>query len=119
MDNINVQNNQTSGKQYSSFEEFWSFYLSQHSNSTCRGLHFFGTTLAALFLIYCLSTNHLLWLPLVPVMGYFFAWVGHFVFEKNKPATFKYPLWSFMGDMKMLALFYQGKLKLELERVKI
>lgn len=82
-------------------------------------LHIVGTTLALLFLLYCLTNNRPLWIPLAPLMGYGFAWVGHFVFEKNRPATFTYPKWSFLGDLKMLALFYQGKLNPELERLNI
>ena len=104
---------------YQTFEEFWPFYLSQHSNRTCRNLHLFGSTLAILWWIGCLISFKftLIWVALV--IAYGFAWIGHFVFEKNKPATFTYPTWSFQGDLKMLGLFYSGKLTTELQRFQI
>ncbi|MBS1970682.1 MAG: DUF962 domain-containing protein [Bdellovibrionales bacterium] len=94
-----------------SFAEFWPFYLQEHSNPTNRKLHFIGTSLVHLILIYAVVTQqwNLLWI--VPVMGYGFAWVGHFIIEKNRPATFKHPLWSLMGDFKMFYLMLFGKLK--------
>lgn len=94
-----------------SFAEFWPFYLQEHSNPTNRKLHFIGTSLVHLILIYAIVTQqwNLLWI--VPVMGYGFAWVGHFIIEKNRPATFKHPLWSLMGDFKMFYLMLFGKLK--------
>ena len=79
-------------KSFVSFAEFYPFYLSEHSNRTCRRLHFVGSTLALL-------------------CGYGFAWVGHFVFEKNKPASFKRPLYSFMGDWAMYRDIWSGKIK--------
>ncbi len=92
-------------QEYKSFEDFYPFYLSQHSDRTCRRLHFIGTLLAALQLIRTiLFSFNLINLLLVLVIGYGFAWIGHFVFEKNKPATFKYPWFSFKGDMR---LFYE------------
>lgn len=99
---------------FQSFEEFWPFYLSQHLNRTCRVLHYIGTaaglTLATTML---LSGNYLFfWFGFVP--AYALAWIGHFVFEKNRPATFKYPRWSFMGDFKMLYYFLTGKVKSEM-----
>jgi hypothetical protein len=86
---------------YSNFREFYPFYLSEHADKTCRRLHFVGSTLVLLVLAMALSTQRwgLLWL--LPVIGYGFAWAGHFFFEKNKPATFKYPLYSFVGDWVM------------------
>jgi hypothetical protein len=86
---------------YSSFREFYPFYLSEHSDRTCRRLHFVGTTLVLVVLAVALSTQRWALLWLLPVIGYGFAWVGHFFFEKNKPATFKYPLYSFVGDWVM------------------
>ena len=86
-------------KNYNTFWEFYPFYLSQHQNSICRLLHFIGTSIIILLLIFYVSTpGDLIFIPLV---GYGFAWAGHFFFEKNKPATFQYPLYSLMGDFVM------------------
>ena len=84
---------------YNTFWEFYPFYLSQHQNSVCRLLHFIGTSIIILLLIF--YVNSLRELLFIPMVGYGFAWVGHFFFEKNKPATFKYPLYSLMGDFVM------------------
>lgn len=92
------------------FKEFWPFYLSQHSNPVNRRIHFLGTLFVHILIILAII-NHkhaLFWL--LPVVGYGFAWFGHFVFEKNKPATFKYPIWSLIGDFKMFYLMCVGKL---------
>lgn len=94
-----------------SFAEFWPFYLQEHSNHTNRRLHFVGTFIVHLLLIYAVVTQQWSLLWVVPVMGYGFAWVGHFIIEKNRPATFKHPLWSLMGDFKMFYLMLFGKLK--------
>lgn len=88
-------------KEYASFAEFYPFYLSEHANRTCRELHFVGSTLALFFIGTTLLTANLWWLLAALVSGYGFAWIGHFVFEKNRPATFKHPLYSFMGDWVM------------------
>jgi hypothetical protein len=88
-------------KKYATFAEFYPDYLSQHSNRTCRQLHFVGSTLALLALLALVLTGALYWLPVALVCGYGFAWVGHYVFEKNHPATFKQPLYSFLGDWVM------------------
>ena len=86
-------------EKYSTFWEFYPFYLSQHQNLVCRLLHFIGTSIIILLLIFYVdSAKDLLFIPLV---GYGFAWMGHFFFEKNKPATFEYPLYSLMGDFVM------------------
>ena len=87
---------------FSSFEEFYPFYLGEHSNRTCRRLHFVGSGLV-LGVLVAVVMGRLgpLWLLSIPVIGYGFAWVGHFVFEKNRPATFTYPLWSLIGDWVM------------------
>ena len=84
---------------YNTFWEFYPLYLSQHQNSVCRLLHFIGTSIIILLLIF--YVNSLRELLFIPMVGYGFAWVGHFFFEKNKPATFKYPLYSLMGDFVM------------------
>ena len=84
---------------YNSFQEFYPFYLSQHQNSICRLLHFIGTSLIILLLIFYVRSP--LDLIILPFIGYGLAWVGHFFFEKNKPATFQYPIYSFLGDFVM------------------
>ncbi len=99
----------TDEKKYTSFTEFYPFYLSQHSNRMCRRLHFIGSTLTLLSLIAWISGGSNLWLFAALVSGYGCAWVGHFVFEKNRPATFKQPLFSFMGDWVMYGQMLAGK----------
>ncbi|MBB2485881.1 DUF962 domain-containing protein [Mitsuaria sp. WAJ17] len=94
----------------SSFAEFYPFYLGEHRNRTCRRLHFLGSSLALLCLGTLLVTGELLWLPAGLLCGYGFAWVGHFVFEKNKPASFRRPLWSFMGDWRMYWEIWTGRI---------
>lgn len=98
------------------FAEFWPYYLGEHRNPTCRLLHFIGSTLALgqLVAAVVLGQPQLGFTALIT--GYAFAWVGHFFIEKNRPATFKYPLWSFIGDWKMWALTLTGKLGPELDR---
>ncbi|MCP5207252.1 MAG: DUF962 domain-containing protein [Hahellaceae bacterium] len=94
---------------FKSFEEFYPFYLSEHANSTNRKLHFTGTTLVIAIALYSLLTMKLAFLLLMPVAGYGFAWVGHFIVEKNRPATFKHPLWSLWGDFVMYKDMLTGK----------
>ena len=89
-------------KAYTSFKEFYPFYLSQHANATCSRLHVIGSSASLLLAVYLGYQGLWAWLPLCLVTGYAFAWVGHFIFEKNRPATFTYPLYSFMGDWVML-----------------
>ena len=88
-------------KKYQSFAEFYPFYLSQHANRMCRELHFVGSTLALACLAALLLTANLWWLPGALLSGYGFAWIGHFGFEKNRPATFSQPFYSLMGDWVM------------------
>lgn len=96
-------------KTYNSFKEFYPYYLSEHSNVTCRRLHFIGTTLVIALMIAIITTGNLSLLIALPLVGYGFAWLGHFFFEKNKPATFTYPLWSLMGDFVMFKDMLTGK----------
>jgi len=86
---------------YSSFREFYPFYLSEHVNRTCRRLHFVGTSLVIVIVLVAIVKTDARWLLLAPIAGYGFAWVGHFFFEHNRPATFKHPLYSFAGDWVM------------------
>ena len=89
-------------KEYRSFEEFYPFYLSQHENKICRVLHYIGSAVALCWLVMAIMTLTPMYLLYGVISGYAFAWVGHFFFEKNRPATFKYPWYSFIGDWQML-----------------
>jgi len=95
---------------YASFADFYPHYLREHQNRTNRRLHFFGTTLVILMVGAILATGGWGWLLLVPVAGYGPAWVGHFWFERNRPATFSHPLCSLIGDFRMYADTWTGKL---------
>ena len=94
-------------KQYQSFKQFYPYYLSEHMNPICRGLHFIGTLCVIGIII--ISFDNIKALFIAPVFGYGFAWVGHFFFEKNRPATFTYPLYSFIGDWVMFKDILIGK----------
>ena len=97
---------------FANFEEFYPFYLAEHSNLTCRRLHFIGTTIGIVLFATAFYTQNW-WLILLGfVQGYAWAWVGHFFFEHNKPATFKYPLLSFRGDWVMYKDMLTGKIKI-------
>jgi hypothetical protein len=92
-----------------SYREFYRFYLSEHQNKTSRILHFVGTFLVfALAVYFSITGAGWMWFS-VPIAGYGFAWVGHYFFEKNKPATFKYPLWSLLSDFKLFFEIIFGK----------
>ncbi|WP_297794786.1 DUF962 domain-containing protein [uncultured Marinobacter sp.] len=96
---------------FQNFSEFYPYYLEEHSDITCRRLHFVGSLLVIVVALYAILTAKLAWLLLVPVIGYGFAWVGHFFFEKNRPATFKYPLYSLMGDWVMFRDILIGRIR--------
>ena len=98
-------------EQFSSFSAFYPFYLSQHSDRTCRRLHFVGTSLGLLAILHALSTLNFWWLLAGLVAGYAFAWVGHYFFEHNRPATFSHPLYSFMGDWVMWKEMLTGRIR--------
>ncbi len=99
------------------FEEFWPFYLGEHANPTNRLLHLVGSTLVVIVAVVAIALGRYAYLGLLPVIGYGFAWVGHFIIEKNRPATFTHPLWSLAGDWKMWWLAMTGRLDAELHRV--
>jgi len=86
---------------FRNFAEFYPYYLGEHANRTCRELHFVGSTLAAASILALLLTGNAWWLLSALLSGYIFAWIGHFGFEKNRPATFRHPLYSLMGDWVM------------------
>lgn len=98
-------------ERYQSFAEFYPYYLQEHSNPVCRRLHYVGSLLVLTILAYALLTQQWLWLLATPLAGYGFAWIGHFIFEKNRPATFDYPLYSLMGDWVMLKDAFTGRIR--------
>jgi hypothetical protein len=97
-------------KSLHSFAEFYPFYLNEHRNATCRRLHFIGSTLALICVWALIWTRAPGFLIAGLAFGYGFAWIGHFVFEKNRPASFKRPLYSFMGDWRMYFDIWTGKI---------
>lgn len=99
-------------KAYQSFREFYPFYLGEHADINCRRLHFAGSFLVLAVFIFALSSGRFELLLSLPVIGYGFAWVGHFVFEKNRPATFTYPFYSLLGDWVMFWDILRGRVKI-------
>jgi hypothetical protein len=99
------------GNPYRSFREFYPFYLSEHANLVSRRLHFTGTSLACVFVLAACTTQHWWLLAAAPVQGYAFAWVGHFFFEHNRPATFRHPAYSLMGDWRLWWEMLTGRSK--------
>ena len=95
---------------FASFREFYPFYLGEHRDRTCRRLHFVGTSFAIGFIVLAFLRGDPRWLFASLLSGYAFAWVGHFFFEKNRPATFKHPLYSFAGDWVMYKDILVGKI---------
>ncbi|MRX28207.1 DUF962 domain-containing protein [Kangiella sp. HZ709] len=102
-----------SDERFTSFKEFWPYYLSEHRLPSNRLLHYIGTYLSLSLLLIAISTQQWWLILAASLTGYGFAWVGHFFIEKNRPATFSYPLWSFLADYKMCYLALTGKLKQE------
>lgn len=97
--------------EFNSFSDFYPFYLKEHSNLVCRKLHFVGTSGVIALLLLFFFTGNVTLLAFLPVLGYGFAWVGHFVFEKNRPASFKNPFYSLLGDFRMFWEILVGKVK--------
>jgi len=98
-------------KDFKIFSEFYPFYLNEHRNLICRRLHFVGSSLVLLVIVYSMYTTRWSLLWLTPIMGYGFAWTGHYFFEKNRPATFIYPFYSFIGDWVMFKDILTGKIR--------
>ena len=96
---------------FASFREFYPFYLGEHQNTTCRRLHFIGSTGVLVFLALAVFTLNPWWLLAMPLCGYGFAWVGHFFFEKNRPATFTHPFYSLIGDFAMARDILAGRIR--------
>lgn len=103
-------------KKYQSLKEFYPFYLTEHSNATSRKLHFVGTALVFVILFWAIFSGKSWLFIMVPIVGYGFAWVGHFFFEKNKPATFQYPLYSLTSDFILFFELLIGKQRFNPEK---
>jgi hypothetical protein len=99
-------------KSFRTFGEFYPFYLGEHANRTCRRLHFAGTSIAVALLIAAVVTQRWWLIGVAFVQGYAFAWAGHFFFERNKPATFKYPVFSLMGDWRLWWEILKGRVRI-------
>lgn len=99
------------------YEEFWPFYVSQHMRPATRRLHFAGTTAVLVTLALAVFVSPW-WLAAAPFAGYAPAWIGHFGFERNRPATFRYPFWSLRGDFRMYRLMWLGRMEPEIERAR-
>ena len=97
---------------FGSFAEFYPFYLAEHGTVACRRMHFVGSTLALVCLLLLLIRGELYWLLMAVVCGYGFAWLGHYAFEKNRPASFRRPLYSFIGDWAMYRDIWAGRIKI-------
>ncbi len=104
-------------RRFQSFSEFWPYYVSEHGKPGTRLLHLIGTTVSIALLVFFIASGRWWLFPLALVPGYGAAWLGHFLIEKNKPATFEYPLWSFIGDYKMIGLMLLGRMAAEVGRV--
>jgi hypothetical protein len=99
-------------KRFESFREFYPFYLSEHANRMSRRLHFIGSCGVLALVATAIGTGNARWLLAALACGYGFAWIGHFFFEKNRPATFRHPFYSFAGDWVMFADILRGRLRL-------
>jgi hypothetical protein len=102
----------THDEHFASFAAFYPYYLSEHRNTVSRRLHFIGSLGVIGFAAMALATGNWLWLPAAVICGYGFAWVGHFFFEKNRPATFRHPIYSLMGDWVMFRDICTGRISL-------
>jgi hypothetical protein len=97
-------------RRFNSFAEFYPFYLDEHADRRSRRIHFIGSALVLVCLILLMATGDWWWFVAAPLCGYGFAWIGHFAFEKNRPATFRHPLYSLMGDWVMFWQILTGKI---------
>lgn len=104
-------------KRYGSFTEFWPFYVAEHSRPSTRRLHFCGTALALVCFLLLAATRRWMFLGIGVMAGYACAWVGHFFFEKNRPATFGAPLYSLAADWKMFFLMLSGHMDAEIRKL--
>jgi hypothetical protein len=102
---------------YKSFSEFWPFYVAEHSKPGTRWMHLAGTVAGTSTMAYLIASGRWWLFPLGLIPGYGAAWFAHFFIERNKPATFQYPLWSFLADYKMIAFMLTGRMNQEVSRV--
>ncbi len=109
----------TDQRTHTSFAQFWPYYLREHSRASTRALHYIGTTLVIAVAAYAVATRSWWWMLAMPIAGYFFAWIAHFRVEKNRPATFTYPLWSLAADFKMYFYWLTGNLGPELRKADV
>ena len=100
------------GRQFASFAEFYPFYLREHANRTCRRLHFVGTLLVVACALAGVASRDTRWFAAAPIAGYGFAWIGHYYFDHNRPATFSHPLYSLAGDWVMFRDLLTGRIPL-------
>jgi hypothetical protein len=101
----------TSQGRFRTFADFYPFYLSEHSHPVCRRLHFVGTVLVLACLVAAAITGAAWWLLAAPLAGYGFAWIGHFFFEHNRPATFSHPWYSLAGDLVLFRDMLSGRIR--------
>lgn len=100
-----------------SYAEFWDFYVYEHSRPLTRVLHLLGTSLGVGLLIFFVTRGQWYFFPVFFIVGYGFAWFAHFVVEKNRPASFRFPFWSFISDFKMIGFMLTGQMSAEVVRV--
>ena len=103
-------------REHKTYAEFWPYYLQEHSKPATRMWHYIGTLIALAVLVYAIATQNWWFLLAAVISGYFFAWVSHATIEKNRPATFTYPLWSLFSDFRMLFCFLTGQMGKELKK---
>ncbi len=99
-------------QRFETFAQFYPFYLGEHANRTCRRLHFIGSLGVLALVALAVLSGNAWWLLLAPLIGYGCAWMGHFYFEKNRPATFTHPWYSLLGDWRMFADILRGRVRL-------
>jgi len=114
---IQLLNGRVFAAMIQTYKQFWDFYVQEHSKPLTRLLHFTGTTLGIVLLVWFVATGRWYFFPVFFVVGYAFAWFAHFVVEKNRPATFQYPFWSFISDFKMIWYMLTGRMGREVKRV--
>ncbi|HVX13038.1 MAG TPA: DUF962 domain-containing protein [Pirellulales bacterium] len=100
-----------------SFRDFWPYYVGEHRQRATRAWHFLGTTLALALMVGSVAAGWWWGLLAVPLCGYAFAWISHLCIERNRPATFRYPLWSLLADFKMWGMILSGRMAGEVRRI--